>query len=91
MPLNIEPSQHKKYTFRICDPHDVDRPWHNSSDAIVKFTSSDIRVWCETREVKPSLVFVSEILLLRLKPQQKLKTTFAAVYRSVRSLEDAKN
>lgn len=84
MPVNIDPAHSDKYQFRICDPKDPSKPWHNTSDAIVNFTSSDIEVLYDKKKVDNSRPFLNDILLLRLKPDQKLKTTFSAVYRSVR-------
>ena len=87
MPLSIDPAETDDYEFKICDKDDSSKPWRNDSDVIVNFSSFDIVVFKKGEKVRSESVFIHDILLLRLKPDQQLKTSFKAIYRSVRSLE----
>ena len=88
--LDVDPKDAQDYSFHICDPQNRDEPYENRTEGIIDFTTSDICCFKSSSDLRvPSAeVFLGESLLTRLKPGQKLRSTFSAIYRCVRQGSD---
>ena len=88
--LDIDPKEVGEYTFHICDSQDRDVPFENRTDGIIDFTTADITCLkgVADKRIPSADVFLGDSLLLRLKPGQKLRSTFGATYRGVRQGSD---
>ncbi len=76
-------------TISICDPTDNDLPYTNNTDDIQDFTTKDLvlKAAHSNKRLKHDDVFISEALLTRLKPAQKIKATMEIHHRSVRDAD----
>ena len=80
---------HSAVTISICDPEDNDLPFVNVSDDVQDFTTKQLVITDSKsgRKVKHDDVFLSEALLTRLKPSQRLKASMEINCRAVREAE----
>lgn len=84
--LDVSLDRVEDLQFFICDPADIDRPYVNSTDDIIDFTTNHFTI-IDTKtgqRVDPESIFLAENLINRLKPQQQLKSSFTATVRKVK-------
>ncbi len=91
--LDVNPKDSGDYSFHICDPQNKDEPFENRTEGIIDFTTSDICCFkgSSDQRIPSAKVFLGESLLTRLKPGQKLRSTFSAIYRGVRLSNDGRS